>query len=128
MTNIEEAYQLTLKVEEKLNKIFEGNRKGKAQGNTGGVKSFGSRNEDWNKNDEASKAKIKRVIIFITPTIKTMVNNEKEEEEGLDKGLREEVLKEPICNVEKNGIKPLNVYNTKGQKIEEMMAMHELRM
>lgn len=42
MANIEEAYQFALKVEEKLNKIFEGKKKGKAQGSRGSGKSFGS--------------------------------------------------------------------------------------
>lgn len=46
MVNIEEAYRFSLKVEEKLNKRFEGKQKGKSQGRRGIGRSFGDQNED----------------------------------------------------------------------------------
>lgn len=69
-------------------------------------------------------AKIKRVIISIALVIKTMMNSEEEEEEGLNKGPREEVLEEPVSNVGKKGIEPLNTHNIKEGQIEAMKIMH----
>lgn len=60
--------------------------------------------------------KIRRVIIFIAPVIKTMVN--REEEEYLDKDPEEVVLEEPISSVVKKGIELMNVCNTKEGQIK----------
>ncbi|XP_057860875.2 uncharacterized protein LOC131069465 [Cryptomeria japonica] len=40
-----------------------------------------------------------------------MMNNEEDEEEGLDKGLGEVVLEELVSSVEKKGVEPSNVHN-----------------
>ena len=41
MTSVEKAYQFTLQVEEKLNKRFEGRKRGRGQGGRGSGRSFG---------------------------------------------------------------------------------------
>ena len=51
MRNIEEAYQFSLRVEENLNKNFEIKQSGRSN-----RLSYGGRNEDQEKKDEASSS------------------------------------------------------------------------
>ena len=60
MNSIEEAYQFSLKVEEKLNKKFESRQNGRGRGGRSGGRSYGGRNEDPKKKDEASSSQNQR--------------------------------------------------------------------
>ena len=60
MTNIEEAYQFSLRVEEKLNKKFEGRQRGHGQGERGSSRSSGSRYETQKKNEDVGTRRYQR--------------------------------------------------------------------
>ena len=49
MTSVEEAYQFVVRVEEKLNKRFEGRQRGCSQEGRGSDRSFGGQNENHKK-------------------------------------------------------------------------------
>ena len=57
MTSVEEAYQFALRVEEKLNKRFEGRKRGRGQGGRGGGRSSGGRNETQKKNEDVGTSR-----------------------------------------------------------------------
>ena len=60
MTSVEEAYQFALRVEEKLNKRFEGRQRGHSQGGRGSGRSSRSRNETQKKNEDVGTSKNQR--------------------------------------------------------------------
>ena len=60
MNSIEEAYQFALRVEEKLNKKFEGRQRGHNQGGKGGSRSSGGRNETQKKNEDVGTSRNQR--------------------------------------------------------------------
>ena len=60
MMSVEEAYQFSLRVEEKLNKRFEGRKRGNSQGGRGSGRSFGSQNETQKKNEDVGTSRNQR--------------------------------------------------------------------
>ena len=60
MTSIEEAYQFSLRVEEKLNKKYEGRQRGCSQGERGGNRSTGGQNETQKKNEDVGTSRYQR--------------------------------------------------------------------
>ena len=57
MTSVEEAYQFALRVEEKLNKKFEGRQRGHSQGGRGSGRSSGGHNETQKKNEDVGTSR-----------------------------------------------------------------------
>ena len=57
MTSVEEAYQFALRVEEKLNKKFDGRQRVCSQGGRGDGKSFGGQNENLKKNEDVGTSR-----------------------------------------------------------------------
>ena len=53
MNNIEEAYQFSLRVEEKPNKKFDNKNNGRGHGKRSGEWSYGGHNDDQKNKDEA---------------------------------------------------------------------------
>ena len=60
MTSIEEAYQFALRVEEKLNKKYEGRKRGRGQGGRGGNRSTRGQNETQKKNKDVGTSRYQR--------------------------------------------------------------------
>ena len=53
MNSIEEAYQFSLRFEEKLSKKFDNKNSGRGRGGIYGGQSYGGRNDDQKNKDEA---------------------------------------------------------------------------
>ena len=60
MKSVEEAYQFALRVEEKINKKFEGRQRGHGQGERGSSRSFGGKSENQKKNEDVGTGRNQR--------------------------------------------------------------------
>ena len=112
MTNVEEAYQFTLRVEEKLNKRFEGRQRGHGQRARGSGRSSGTRR----KMKMWVLADTREMRVLTTPVIKYL-EIEQEELEDMDKDQEEEASMVPISIAMKKVIMPLNALNDREGQI-----------
>lgn len=111
MTTIDDAYQFFVKVEEKINRIFERKQRGRdSDGNTG-RRSYGGQNEDQKKYEKSISSLNHKGDNDYLPSIKIMVTEE--EEVCLYEGLEEKAFTEHIFNVKKKDIKHMSVCKIK---------------